>query len=34
LQLNPYDEKDLLKADRLMMKDLVEKNGKYRTDGI
>ena len=34
LSLNPYNEKDLLKAHKLMMQDLVEKNGKYRTDGV
>lgn len=34
LSLNPYNEKDLLKAHRLMMQDLVKNNGKYRTDGV
>lgn len=34
LQLNPYDEKDLLKAHRLMMANLVEQNGAYRTAGV
>ena len=34
LSLNPYKEKDLLKAHKLMMQDLVERNGKYRTDGV
>lgn len=34
LALNPYLEKDLLKAHKLMMHDLVERNGKYRTDGV
>ncbi len=34
LSLNPYDEKDLLKAHKLMMQDLVEISGKYRTDGV
>lgn len=34
LSLNPYKEKDLLKAHQLMMQDLVERNGKYRTDGV
>ena len=34
LSLNPYNEKDLLKAHKLMMQDLVEINGKYRTDGV
>ena len=34
LSLNPYNERDLLKAHKLMMQDLVERNGKYRTDGV
>ena len=34
LTLNPYKEKDLLKAHKLMMQDLVENSGKYRTDGV
>ncbi len=34
LSLNPYDEKDLRKAHRLMMQDLVKRNGKYRKDGV
>lgn len=34
LTLNPYEEKDLLKAHKLMMSDLVERNGKYRNDGV
>lgn len=34
LSLDPYNEKDLLKAHKLMMQDLVERNGKYRTDGV
>ena len=34
LALNPCKEKDLLKAHRLMMQDLVENSGKYRTDGV
>lgn len=34
LSLNPYNEKDLLKAHNLMMQDLVERNGKYRIDGV
>lgn len=34
LSLNPYNEKDLLKAHRLMMQDLVSRNGKYRKDGV
>ena len=34
LSLKPYNEKDLLKAHRLMMQDLVDRNGKYRTDEL
>ena len=34
LILNPYEEKDLLKAHKLMMSDLVERNGKYRKAGV
>ena len=34
LSLDPYNEKDLLKAHKLMMQDLVERNGKYRIDGV
>lgn len=34
LSLNPYSEEDLLKTHKLMMQDLVEQNGKYRTDGV
>ena len=34
LTLNSYEEKDLLKAHKLMMSDLVERNGKYRNDGV
>ena len=34
LTLNPYEEKDLLKAHKLMMADLVERNGEYRKDGV
>ena len=34
LTLNPYEEKDLLKAHKLMMSDLVERNGKYRNEGV
>lgn len=34
LQLNPYEEKDLLRAHKIMMADLVDRNGKYRTDGV
>ena len=34
LELNPYKEKDLLKAHRLMMNDLVKENGQYRAGGV
>ena len=34
MELNPYKEKDLLKAHRLMMADLVSESGKYRTSGV
>ena len=34
LKLNPYEEKDLLKAHALMMQDLVSQNGKYRNEGV
>lgn len=34
LSLNSYNEKDLLNAHKLMMQDLVERNGKYRMDGV
>ncbi|MBQ4419938.1 MAG: Fic family protein [Bacteroidales bacterium] len=34
LKLNPYKEDDLLKAHRLMMKDLVKENGQYRQGGV
>ena len=34
LDLNPYKEEDLLRAHRLMMSDLVDRNGKYRNDGV
>ena len=34
LTLNPYEEKDLLKAHRLMMTDLLTQNGKYRKGGV
>ena len=34
LKLNPYEEKDLLKAHSLMMQDLVSNNGKYRKEGV
>lgn len=34
LELNPYKEKDLLRAHRLMMADLVTENGRYRKGGV
>ena len=34
LTLNPYKEKDLLKAHKLMMQDLVSESGRYRNDGV
>ena len=34
LELNPYKEKDLLRAHKLMMADLVEENGRYRMGGV
>lgn len=34
LELDPYKEKDLLRAHRLMMTDLVKENGRYRTGGV
>ena len=34
LYLNPYDEKDLLKAHSIMMQGLVTDSGKYRTGGV
>lgn len=33
-QLDAFNEKDLLKAHRLMMQDLVAKSGQYRTEGV
>ena len=33
-QLDAFSEKDLLKAHRLMMRDLVAKSGQYRTEGV
>lgn len=33
-ELNPYKEKDLLRAHRLMMTDLVRENGRYRNSGV
>ena len=34
LELNPYKEKDLLRAHRLMMHDLVRENGRFRSGGV
>ncbi|MEE0351823.1 MAG: Fic family protein [Treponema sp.] len=34
LELNPYEEKDLLRAHQLMMAELVEHSGKYRNGGV
>ena len=34
MELNPYKEKDLLKAHRLMMSDLVSTSGVYRETGV
>ena len=34
LELNPYEENDLLRAHKLMMSDLVDRNGKYRSEGV
>lgn len=34
LELNPYEEKDLLRAHQLMMSELVEHSGKYRSCGV
>lgn len=34
LELNPYKERDLLRAHKLMMKDLVGENGQYRNGGV
>lgn len=34
LVLNPYSVKDLLKAHKLMMKDLIPENGKFRSGGV
>lgn len=33
-QLDAFNEKDLLKAHRLMMQNLVAKSGQYRTEGV
>lgn len=34
LVLNPYSVKDLLKAHKMMMKDLIPENGKFRSGGV
>lgn len=34
LELNPLEEKDLLRAHQLMMTDLVRENGRYRSGGV
>ena len=34
LELNPYKEKDLLRAHKLMMTDLVRENGRFRQGGV
>lgn len=34
MDLNPFDEKDLLRAHALMMSGLVSNNGKYRTETV
>jgi Fic family protein len=34
LELNPFEEKDLLRAHQLMMTDLVRENGRYRSGGV
>lgn len=34
LELDPCEEKDLLRAHKLMMADLVERSGEYRRDGV
>ena len=34
LELNPEDIKDLLKAHKLMMKELVNTNGRFRSSGV
>lgn len=32
--INPYNEKDLLKAHQVMMQDLIRENGHYRSGGV
>ena len=34
MELNPYSVSDMLKAHKILMKDLVNDNGKYRTGGV
>ena len=34
LELDPYKEKDLLKAHKLMMTDLVQESGRFRSGGV
>ena len=34
LSLNPYSVKDLLKAHRMMMEELIPENGKFRSGGV
>ncbi|MBR4275568.1 MAG: Fic family protein [Prevotella sp.] len=34
LELNPYEEKDLFRAHKLMMTELVKENGSYRQGGV
>ena len=34
LELNPYKTRDLLKAHKLMMADLVRENGRFRSGGV
>lgn len=34
LELDPFNEKDLLRAHRLMLADLVKENGRYRSGGV
>ncbi len=34
LELNPYEEKDLLRAHQFMMSELVKHSGKYRSGGV
>jgi hypothetical protein len=34
LDCNPYNEKDLLRQQELLMKGLIDKAGKYRNAGV